>query len=160
MPQNGLQFLLMIPTTLPVGLRAASAASIFNCSDTGTQRSIRYCSYKGQKGAVIPLQSKVQALFLCITAPRYCPIYNNKQLAEFHSDYKRGNNIHLPPTVSRGKANLIKIQNPNSPLSPPPLLQHHHPLLRLHPAARLKRAPPTGSVATAARQPHPGSPLC
>lgn len=47
MPQNGLQFLLMIPTTFPVGLWAASAANIFNCSDTGTQNSIRYCSYKG-----------------------------------------------------------------------------------------------------------------
>lgn len=30
MPQNGLQFLLMIPTTLPVGFLAASAADNFN----------------------------------------------------------------------------------------------------------------------------------
>ncbi len=34
MPQNGLQLLLMIPTTLPVGFLAASAANILNCSDT------------------------------------------------------------------------------------------------------------------------------
>lgn len=29
MPQNGLQFLLMTPTTLPVGFRAASSAMLF-----------------------------------------------------------------------------------------------------------------------------------
>lgn len=34
MPQKGLQFLLMIPTTFPVGFRAASAADIRNYSHT------------------------------------------------------------------------------------------------------------------------------
>lgn len=33
-PQYGLQFLLMIPTTLPVGFLADSAADILNCSHT------------------------------------------------------------------------------------------------------------------------------
>lgn len=37
MPQNGLQLLLMIPTTFPVGFLAASAANILNCSDTETE---------------------------------------------------------------------------------------------------------------------------
>ena len=32
--QNGLQFLLMMPTTFPVGFLAASATDILNCSDT------------------------------------------------------------------------------------------------------------------------------
>lgn len=33
MPQNGLQFLLIIPTIFPVGFPAASAAEILNCAD-------------------------------------------------------------------------------------------------------------------------------
>lgn len=38
MPQNGLQHLLMIPTTLPVGFLAASATDILNCSDIHKHR--------------------------------------------------------------------------------------------------------------------------
>ena len=44
MPQNGLQFLLMIPTTFPVGFLAASAADILNCSDTQEYNNALNCA--------------------------------------------------------------------------------------------------------------------
>lgn len=54
MPQNGLQFLLMIPTTLPVGFLAASAADILNCSDTQEYGGhLGFYSYKDQTGVVM-----------------------------------------------------------------------------------------------------------
>ena len=136
MPQNGLQLLLMIPTTFPVGFLAASAANIDRKS------SLRYCSYKGQ----------ITVVHGCFALKYYPTI----RPAEFYSYYKRKNNIHSPPTVSKGSQ--LKFQN--SPLSPRPLLQHYHPLRCLRPAARLRRAPPTDPAATAALQPHPGALLC
>ena len=38
MPQNGLQFLLMIPTTLPVGFLATSGTMHFSCKDRDRNR--------------------------------------------------------------------------------------------------------------------------
>lgn len=42
MPQKGLQFLLMTPTTFPVGLRVASAAVAFNCTDKTRRKSSEF----------------------------------------------------------------------------------------------------------------------
>lgn len=55
MPQKGLQFLLMIPTTFPVGFLAASAADIFSYSKTkklpwNPQWTVNICFVWGRLG--------------------------------------------------------------------------------------------------------------
>lgn len=116
---------------------------------TATQRSLWYCRYKGQMAVVVLLKFKNKSIFMehitLITS-----IHINKHPAEFISDYKMRKQHNLRKLYGREKG---------LPLYPP-LLQHHRPLLLLHPAARLRRAPPTDPVATAARQPHPGALLC
>lgn len=42
MPQKGLQFLLMMPTTFPVGLQFASAAVAFNCTDKTRRKASEF----------------------------------------------------------------------------------------------------------------------